>query len=455
MFSNYTTGTQVSHKDKCGCHDHTPPTISHNTPVITQKDDYGNIIKLQWTPNARFTLNLTSDTWTPIFDGSKVIDKPGVTPDGIAGYVNMYAYNLADYRCWQYNGAEWVEQQDIVSSPRSNTTVLFSMEDSATRVSIKNFRGEPVYTVENDSNIVAVTIDDTLAQILLQGYYNIDVYQITKTSTRHVRRIPVSISHSLQPPDSQPIINNIPGGHGCHTGSGFATDNSLKLKNNVLSVNVDDECTYGNTLPVSSGAVFEYAQPRNLVIEINTDTMTSPYASHDIYSFIIVQGGDAYCYYDGLYIPYVDGDDDKVKFSSLVMQDSGLKTFVLEIDDCGVVVDKSTIYDPSAGTDYSALRAEMTMLREMHLVDARNADERLDAIEGNLKETSIPSLVSSIERLEDDIDTKASTSMVNEVISSVSDLNAALTTKTSHSEVQSLIRYALDADMVFDGGVVS
>ena len=44
MFSNYTTGAQVSHKDKCGCHDNTPPTISHNTPVITQKDDYGNII---------------------------------------------------------------------------------------------------------------------------------------------------------------------------------------------------------------------------------------------------------------------------------------------------------------------------------------------------------------------------------------------------------------------------
>jgi hypothetical protein len=455
MFSNYTTGTQVTNKDKCGCHDHTTPTISHNTPVLTQKDDYGNIIKLQWTPNARFTLNLTSDTWTPIFDGSKVLEKPGATPEGIAGYINMYAYNLSDYKCWQYNGAEWVEQPDIESSPRSNTVVLFSMENSSTRISIKNFRGEPVYTVENDSNVVSVSIDDTLAQILLQSYYNIDVYQITKTSTRHVRRIPVSIGYNLQRPDAPPIINNVPQGNGCHSVAGFATDNTLEFRNNILSVNVKENCEYGNTLPVSSGAVFEYSQPRNLVVEINTDTMTSPYTSKDIYSFVIVQGGDAFCYYNGLYIPYVEGDDELVKFSSLLMQEAGLKTFILEIDDCGNVNDKSTLYDPSAGTDYSSLRADLTTLREMHIVDAKDADRRLDAIEGNLKETSIPSLVSAIERLEDDMDTKATTSSVTEVVAMVSNLDVALSTKASHSEVQALIRDALDAETVFDGGVIT
>lgn len=455
MFSNYNNGTQVTNKDKCGCHDHTTPTISHNTPVLTQKDDYGNIIKLQWTPNARFTLNLTSDTWTPIFDGSKVLEKPGATPDGIAGYINMYAYNLSDYKCWQYNGAEWVEQPDIESSPRSNTVVLFSMENSSTRISIKNFRGEPVYTVENDSNVVSVSIDDTLAQILLQGYYNIDVYQITKTSTRHVRRIPVSIGYNLQQPDAPPIINNVPQGNGCHSVAGFATDNTLDFRNNILSVNVKENCEYGNTLPISSGAVFEYSQPRNLVVEINTDTMTSPYTSKDIYSFVIVQGGDAFCYYNGLYIPYVEGDDEKVKFSDLLMQDAGLKTFVLEIDDCGNVVDNSTLYDPSAGTDYSNLRKDLDTLRQMHLADARDADKRLDSIEGNLKETSIPSLVLSVERLTTEIDNKASVGTVSELTTRVMDLDTAISTKVSYEAVQNLIRDAIDAESVFDGGVIT
>jgi hypothetical protein len=296
MFSNYTTGTQVDIKDKCGCHDNTPPTISQNTPVITKKDDFGNIVKLQWTTDVRCTLNLTSDTWTPIFDGSKVFEKSGVTPYGITGYANMYAYNLADNKCWKHDGEEWVEQSTIVSSPISNTVVLFSSENCITRATIKNFRGESIYSVENEGSIVPLAIDDTLSQLLLQGYYNIDVYQVTSTYTRHVRRISVSIGYTLQPTDKPQITNPIQPGHGCHTGgNNFATDNSLNLKNNILSVNVENECSYGNNLPISSGAVFEYAQPRNLIVEIDDSTMTSTYASHDIYSFTTTYGGDSFC----------------------------------------------------------------------------------------------------------------------------------------------------------------
>jgi hypothetical protein len=137
------------------------------------------------------------------------------------------------------------------------------------------------------------------------------------------------------------------------------------------------------------------------------------------------------------------------------MQDAGLKTFVLEIDDCGNVVDNSTLYDPSAGTDYSNLRKDLDTLRQMHLADARDADKRLDSIEGNLKETSIPSLVLSVERLITEIDNKASVGTVSELTTRVMDLDTAISTKVSYEAVQNLIRDAIDAESVFDGGVIT
>jgi hypothetical protein len=334
MFSNYTNVTQVAQEDGC-CHKQTTPVTGHNTDVLAQKDEYGNIIKLQWTPNDRFTLNLTSDTWMPIFDSSKVLEEPGETPDDADGQLNMYAYNLSDWKCWKHDGDKWVEQSAIESPHGSSTTVLFSMKNSSTRISIKNFRGDTVYTVENEGNWLPFTVDDTLSQLLLQGYYNIDVYQITQTLTRHIRRISASIGYPSQQYDVTP-----PNPNSTYVGW-FSVDDTLEFKNSVLSVNVNDTCNNENTLPVSGSAVVEYSQPKDLIVEINTDTMTTNYTSKYIHNFVCVRKGNAYCYYDGLYIPYSEGTEESVKFSLLTVKDSVLKTLSLNVDDVGNASDNS------------------------------------------------------------------------------------------------------------------
>ena len=388
MFSNYTNGTQVTQDDNCGCHSQTPPIIGPASTVTAQKDDYGNIIELQWTPNDRFTLDITSDTWTPIFDGSKILKTPGAVPDDAIGHANMYAYNLHDYKCWQHDGTVWVEKDFIETPVKSSTVVLFSMVDSSTRVCIKNFRGETIHSVENESNVAHLEVDDALAQLLLQGYYTIDIYQITNTSVRYVRRLSVSIG--CYEPKSETII--IPDDC-CHEREeyvNFSTDDTLKLENNVLSVNLQNRCIARTNLPVSSDAVIDYSQPKNLLIDIdvttNADVMTSPYPSKAIYEFVTVQSKDVYCYFDGLYIPFVYGDENVVRFSSVVVQDNSLKAITIEIDAQGYVTDKSLWFD--ARVDYDHIESSLTELKTMHIEHKETTDERL---------TSLEELVDSIE----------------------------------------------------------
>ena len=262
MFSNYRPGVQTN---SCNCHT-TPDCkpVQPNGPVQVMKDEYGNITRLQWSPDARFTLNLTSDINIPVESGSKIFTVSGVTPIGIAGWEGLYAYNTVDCKCWKYTSNSWKLLPELISCVGSDVVITLSNEDATTRVSIKNFRGESIFSDDNKGSFIPLTVDDSLAKVLMQGFYHVDIYQISDNSSKLVRRVPLSIGYSA-PPAKPPIPNQ-----GCHSGnSGFATDSTLSLKNGVLSVNTSQVVQMGGILPISSGAVFEYAQPRNLIVDVD------------------------------------------------------------------------------------------------------------------------------------------------------------------------------------------
>ena len=189
MFSNYTVGTVVSQQDHCD-HKHTCVT-----PGFAQTDDYGNIVRFQWTPDARFNFEVTSDSWIPVPEGSIALTQSGQLPDDIATVCDTFAYNTVDYRCWKNDCGNWLEQPEISIDPQSRTRLLFSDKSKSTRVVIKNFREEVVQTFESSGNTVSIVVDDTLAEQLLQGYYNMDVYLVGTSMIRHIRRITVSIGN--------------------------------------------------------------------------------------------------------------------------------------------------------------------------------------------------------------------------------------------------------------------
>lgn len=196
MFSNYKLGTVVSEHDHCD-HKHTCVT-----PGFAQTDDYGNIIRFQWTPDARFTFEVTSDSWIPVPGSSIALTQSGQLPDDVATVCDTYAYNTVDYRCWKNDCGTWLEQPDIYIDSNSSTSLLFSDTSKSTRVVIKNFREEVIRTFESASNTVTINVDDELAEQLLQGYYNMDVYLVGNTSIRRIRRIGISIGNYTEDSDN-------------------------------------------------------------------------------------------------------------------------------------------------------------------------------------------------------------------------------------------------------------
>jgi hypothetical protein len=195
MFSNYISGAVVSSHNHCD-HPHT-----NLTPGVAVKDDYGNVVKLQWTPTARFSVNITSDSWVPVVDGSVILNQPGQTPHDVVGINGDLAYNTADYKCWMYLGGTWKEQDDIATQDRGKTIMLFSSQAGMTRAVLKNFRGEQLHVIEGVGNTATLTIDDELSDKLLQGYYNIDVYLVLNSTTKFIRKISVSVGNYVKEND--------------------------------------------------------------------------------------------------------------------------------------------------------------------------------------------------------------------------------------------------------------
>lgn len=235
MFSNFINGAVVTQHNH---HNH-----AHNcvTPGFVQKDDYGNVARLQWTPDARFVFEVTSDCWIPVYEGSVILNQEGQTPFDVATTCDTFAYNTADYKCWKNECGTWVEQNDIVTNPSSRTAILFSKRSDSTRVIIKNFREEVVRTFESTGNNVSIEVDDTLAQELLQGYYNMDVYLVGTDTVRHIRRIAISIGNYVDKPNN--------GTCGCGSPSNILPNPSLdnaqqdawELNRAFISVNTLDE----------------------------------------------------------------------------------------------------------------------------------------------------------------------------------------------------------------------
>ena len=460
MFSNYGPGVRTS-QNGCGCHTGTPPIITQGSPANATTDNYGNITKLQWAPTARFTINITSDEWVPIKEGSKVFNVSGVTPAGVPGYDGLYAYNTVDGKCWKYSVTQWEEEPEIVYFPNSDTVVLFSNANCVTKVSIKNFRGEPIFTAEDDDTSVELTVDDALANILMQGYYNMDVYQSTSTSTRLVRRIPLSISYSEQNNNQQSFPSV---GNSCHSGAAnFATDNSLILKNGVLSVNTAGNCSYGNSLPVSSGTVYEYAQPRNLIVDVSSSNGVSDITAIDIYNYAN-SGGTVYCLNDGMYLNYVYGTTSIAVFNLLDADDNVLSSYTATVDAIGktsVSVDK---YDLSGLSSIASIKEELIgkieAVQFQHNEDITSINETITSIDNSI--SLINGRVSSITAVSNDVAKR-----MNVLEKSMSDINSAgyataeevnsvVTSKvnevTTSEEFRQMIEEAVKDNVVMDGG---
>ena len=203
MFSNYINGAIISSHGHCG-HHHT-----NLTPAVSVKDAYGNVVKLQWTPIDRFSVDITSNSWIPVLDDSIILNQSGQTPYDVAGVEGRFAYNTSDYRCWKFSKGGWEEQSEIASQDAGKTIMLFSNKSGLTRIVLKNFRGEPVHTAESIGDTVTLTIDDALSEKLLQGYYNMYVYLVSGNTTKFIRKISVSVGNYVE--ESAP-----PHGHHCH-----------------------------------------------------------------------------------------------------------------------------------------------------------------------------------------------------------------------------------------------
>ena len=463
MFAHYRPGVQIGNDD-CGCHSPIMNNPRPAGPAEVMKDELGNITRLQWTPEARFTLNLTSDTNIAVESGSKIFDVSGITPLGTKGWEGLLAYNTVDRLCWRYVGNSWKQLPELVSSPGSNVIITLSNENDITRVSIKNFRGESIFSDENKGSFIPLTVDDTLAKVLLQGFYHVDIYQISANKSKLIRRVPLSIGY-FSPPKNPPIYNQ-----GCHSDkASFATDNTLSLKNGVLSVNTSQAVQIGGILPISSGAVFEYAQPRNLIVNIDTTNKQASIGSHDIYNYI-VSGGDVFCLLDSYYLEFDSGSPDMVKFKTLILEDNKIISHIVFINSDGSINYHELENQLDSVGDISELKTtlltRMDELDSEHDIDIENMNDSITSISecvnkvknqvGDLQVSdkivelynSYNNLNTSINQLDSEMDSKVSEGDVTVIV------NKAVSTELSDDKLQEMINNAVYENMRLDGGVV-
>ena len=343
MFSNYASGVHITDKH---CHDH--PEIN---PVdeFYEKDAYGNIVKLTWSPEDEVTIELTSDSNLPIYERSQVFIIPGEIPNDSYGRPGQHAYNTVDNKCWKYNGNYWEELPEIAICKRSHTIITFTSIGYSTHAMVKNFRGECVYAISEVGTNVHITVNEELSKLLRQGFYNVDVYRVNDTITEHVRRIPLSVGY----PSGNTSINIPP--HPCHPCSPIATDETLKYDGQVMSVNTTDEFEYGNTLPISSHAAFINTQPRNLVVHINKDTNTSMVPLSEILSHV-ANGGEVVCIHEDYGLAYSGSTDEYVKFVGLIAENGVLEQrTVIITSDNKVNVSRGTIDTVVGDTMYKSI----------------------------------------------------------------------------------------------------
>lgn len=462
MFSNYRPGVQTN---SCNCHqDDLMQPVEQNGPVQVMKDEHGNIVRLQWSPNARFTLNLTSDINIPVESGSKIFTVSGMSPLGITGWEGLLAYNTVDVKCWKYTGNRWIELPEIISCPGSDVIISLSNDSATTRVSIKNFRGESIFSDDNKGSFIPLTVDDTLAKILMQGFYHVDIYQLSTNSTKLIRRIPLSIGYSA-PPVKPPIHNQ-----GCHSGNtGFATDNTLSLKNGVLSVNTSQVIQMGGTLPVSSGAVFEYAQPRNLIVDVDVDTKQASVGSYDIYNYIM-SGGDVLCLIDGLYLEFINGSAEKVAFKTILLDDNKIISHIVFINSTGSVEYEVNENHINSSADITQLQttilSRMDALDVEHDTDIQNMNASIESMQesvskmqnqiGDLKVTdkivelynNYNQLNVTIQEVDKELESKISEVEVSNIV------NQTVNNQLTDERLQIMINNAVADNLRLDGGVV-
>lgn len=442
MFENYSSSVQIGHN--CACHKPSHIVPEQYTPAEVTKDELGNISKLQWAPDARFTINLTSDTNISVVEGSQILNRSGLTPEGIAGWEGLYAYNIVDTICWQYTKGTWVKLPNIITSNKNSVIITFSNDKAKTKISIKNFRGETIFTDTEEGNFVPLTVDDSLASILMQGFYNVDIYQITSTSTKLIRRIPISITPAQ--PNTPPIVNNL---GSCHSNKGIVTDNTLTYKNGVLSVNTIDQCQLGNVLPVSGNAVVEYAQPRNMIIEADLETHTATMSSIDAFNYQMF-GGEVSCIVDGIQLSPLSITQDKATFKDISLKDNTLTSHLLTIDNVGKIIEYQVISSPiNSATDLTEfkqlLNQEMCTLTQAH-----NADiERMD--------TSILAMSSSLSSMQEQIgDLKVTEKIVelyqnyNSLNSTINGINKELESKLEEHDIADIVNESIAAELSDD-----
>lgn len=464
MFENYSSGVQIGH----GCECHTPPhtTPEQYTPAKITKDELGNITKLQWAPDARFTINLTSDTNISVVEGSQILNRSGMTPDNINGWEGLYAYNIVDTVCWQYRGGAWVRLPNIVTSNKNSVILTFSNDQAKTKISIKNFRGETIFTDTEDGTFVQLTFDDSLAAVLMQGFYNVDIYQISATSTKLIRRVPVSITPAQ--PQNKPTINNNSGS--CHSNKGIVTDNTLTYKGGILSVNTADQCQLGSVLPISGNAVVEYAQPKNMLVEADLETYTATMSSIDIFNYQMF-GGEVACLVDGMYLSPFSITYDEAIFKELIVQDSMLISYILIIDNTGKITSykrNESHLTPvtSLNNIQQMLLQQMSALNDQHLADIERMDESIASMDtalksmqaqiGDLKVTenivelydNYNSLNTSIRDLDGKLDLKLEASDVEAII------NEEVAEQLSDERVHEIVTTIVADNLHLDGGVI-
>lgn len=463
MFENYSSEVQIGHD--CDCHKPSEIIPEEYTPARITRDELGNITKLQWAPDARFTINLTSDTNISIIEGSQILSRSGLTPENIAGWEGLYAYNIVDTICWQYRNGTWNKLPNIITSNRNSVVITFGNDQAITKVSIKNFRGATIFSDTEEGNFVPLTIDDNLASVLMQGFYYVDIYQVTTKSTKLIRRIPLSVGHAQ--PDKKPPIHP---STSCHNNKGFATDNTLTLRNGVLSVNVDDQCQMGGTLPISSNAVFEYAQPRNMIVEADVETNVATMTAADIYSYQLF-GGDAICLVNGIYLVPFSITPDKATFKDITLNNSTIISHVLSIDNTGKILEfKKTEAPINAAEDLNnfqdILAQQMSTLALQHAADIERMDgsiagmdNRIQAMQeqiGDLKVTEkIVELYNNYNNLNtrlNGIDSELNSKIEESDISKIVEEKVAQ--EVTDDKLEELVNNAVSENIKLDGGVI-
>ena len=462
MFQNYTTGVQIGHN--CDCHKPSQNVPEQHSPATIMKDELGNIKKLQWAPDARFTINITSDTNISIVQGSQILNRSGLTPETLSGWEGLYAYNIVDTICWKYTQNSWVRLPNIITA-NNGAVITFGNDQAKTKISIKNFRGETIFSDTEDGNIVPLTIDDQLADLLMQGFYNLDVYQITANATKLIRRIPVSIGQSQ--PTNKPVPINP---SSCHNNNNFVTDNTLSFKNGVLSVNVGEQCQPGSVLPISGNAVFEFAQPRNMIVEADIEAGIASMSSIDIYNYQMF-GGEITCLVNGVYLSLLSVTHDNATFKELLLHDNILTSYLIIIDNVGKIIEYKSVTSPlNSDSDLNlfkeTLTQQMSVLNQTHDADIQRMDSSIGSMNsslqamqeqiGDLKVTekivelydNYNSVNSTINQLNKDLDSKLEESDVADIV------NKRVDEELSDDKLQDMVNAAVSSDMRLDGGVV-